>query len=435
MDNVQPTLDVGNRLSLEGPTVSRREFHEFGELLKRHREQSAMTQEQAAQRVDVSRATFAQWETGRHLPGEQRVHDLDRLLGAGGDLASAVELARRGHRSRVVDATEQSVAGRQRSLLGLLRDTRRAFLSQLSVDEEERPIGWRHNLVPSNELPSTLSTAYGLKVLALLDGPDDRTPAVVNTVMDRAVRVGGRIVGWAARSQAEPRLETTAPALDGLLYAGVPFSREEVERIVRDLLDDTARQRPFILATALEPVLRVAPDSDLAKQLVKALLDSRREFGGVLLWPEKRLPRDQPLLEPSVAHTARAVTVLRNAPDDTVGDAVEPAEQWLTQTDNLDGVSEIIRRTVEGGGREEFPIDHFTSAWVVRALAGASAPDHRRIHNALTHVWARYDPDYHFWAWGNGDMPVWMLADAIGAVKEAALALYQTPAGANPGPR
>jgi hypothetical protein len=271
-----------------------------------------------------------------------------------------------------------------------------------------------------------LSTAYGLKVQALLGGPDANTAPVVEWVMTNAVRSDGEIIGWQARMQREPRLETTATAIDALVRAGVPPTVDEVLRMLGRLLDDTARGRPFILTSALEPLLRLAPDADLTRQFVDALEACRLDFDGRSLWPEKRLRRDQPMLTPSVAHTARAVTVLRQAsaymPVDTAS-----AEEWLAETENLNGVSEAIRRDLDDNYEELLPIHHFTSTWVARALAGAAAPDRERIDNALRFVWDRYDPDLHLWAWGNGDVPVWMLADAVAALNESALALQPTP--------
>jgi hypothetical protein len=182
------------------------------------------------------------------------------------------------------------------------------------------------------------------------------------------------------------------------------------------------------LSAALGPLLRVAPDAELTATLVRALLDCRVIIDGVPLWPEKRLHRTQPLLTASVSHTAQAITVLRTAPAELVDEAVSVAEPWIAQADDLNGVTEIIRRDLDADHREELSLHRFTSAWVVRALAAAATPDRRRIENALGYVWARYDTELHFWAWGNGDAPVWMLNDAIAALHDAAFALHPTPA-------
>lgn len=408
----------------------------FGELLRRLREQQSKTQAEVAEKVGVSRVTFGQWESDKFLPQPHRVRDLDELLGAGGDLIALAGEARPAMTPAPVPApvpraAEPAFGGG--SLVRLFTEIRRAFLEQLVMDGPWPP-GWRHNLVPSEEPTSTLSTAYGLKALAMLGGPDARTPAVVDSVLKQAVRTeDGRLVGWKARVQSAPRLETTAAALDALLHAGVPIAVDDVLRVLRDLLDDTALQRPFILTTALEPLLRVAPDSELAVELVQRLLDTRIAAEGLRLWPEKLLSRDQPLLRRSVAHTARAVTVLRNAPQELLGDAVSAAEQWLATTQDIDGVTETVRRLVgEAQQLEQLTFDHFTSAWVARALAGAFAPDRHRIAYALQFVWSRFDPKRNLWAWDNGDVPVWMLADAVAALQDGAFALL--PGLPAPGP-
>jgi hypothetical protein len=260
----------------------------------------------------------------------------------------------------------------------------------------------------------------------------------VDHVLAKAVRDSDdRIVGWSARTQTAPRLEATATVLDGLLCSGAPIGVDDVLRMLERLIDEAALQRPFVLTSALEPVMRVAPDSTLARQLIKSLLACRGEFGGFALWPEKLLDRDQPLLDPSVVHTARAVTALRAADDPSAQEAVAVAEEWLRQVDDLNGVSEIIRRDVEPDGddqlrREELSIEHFTAAWYVRALVGSSAPAYDKIQRALGVVWSRYDTKHHFWAWGNGDVPVWMLNDTISALHAAALALHPTPVPLDP---
>jgi transcriptional regulator with XRE-family HTH domain len=398
----------------------------FGELLRRLREQQSKTQAEVAERIGVSRVTFGQWESDKFLPQPHRVRDLDELLGAAGDLIAIAGQARPAMspppmQTPAPHAAEPAVGGG--SLVRLFADIRRAFLDQLVMDDPVQ-LGWRHNLVPSDEPTSTLSTAYGLKALAMLGGPDARTPAVVDSVLEQAVRDDGRLVGWKARVQYAPRLETTAAALDALLHAGVPIAVDDVLRMLRELLDDTTLQRPFILTTALEPLLRVAPDSELAAELVQRLLDTRIEAEGLRLWPEKLLSRDQPLLRRSVAHTARAVTVLRNAPQELLGDAVSSAEQWLATTQDIDGVTETVRRLVGKDQQlEQLTFDHFTSAWVARALAGAFAPDRRRIAYALEFVWSRFDRKRNLWAWDNGDVPVWMLADAVAALQDSAFAL------------
>lgn len=425
MANAEPTPGVGQRPS-KFPTAS---FRSFGEFLKRLREKRGVTQAAAASRVGVSRATFAQWETGRHLPAAERMTQLDELLGGDGELIALAQRARPDHGLRAEATDGVAAAPPTQSLLQVFFDVRDALLRELCHDDDGRPLGWRHTLAHTDGRPTTdVSTAYGLKTLALLGGPHDGTPALVDRLMRRATRDGRRIAGWAARVQRAPRLEATATVLDALLRMGADIPAADVVAILGDLVDQKSCERPFILTTALEPVLRVAPDSKLAAKLVTVLMSCRHNFGGVALWPEKLVKRDQRLLEPSVVHTARSISVLRSMDDPASRQAVADAEAWIAGADNLDGVSETISREIgDSRDREDLAIEHFTSAWVVRALAGAAPTARAQIGRALDIVWSRYDQKTNLWAWGNGDVYPWMVHDAVAALHATALALQPTP--------
>jgi transcriptional regulator with XRE-family HTH domain len=404
--------------------------------LRRRRRELDVSQRMVADAVGVRRATVTQWEAGRFLPSVERLRRLDDFFNAGGELVgllTAADRAAAGGFERTAGTVAHSSANRRelnptRSLFNVLADVRRAIVEELCLDDDGRAIGWRHSLIGSDGPPSELSTCYALKALVLLGGPDAQNSAVVDWLLHRAVRSdGGRLIGWRSQVQRTPRLEGTAAAIDALQLAGVNIPIDEILTILGRLVDDTARARPFILTSALEPLLRLAPDAELARTLVAELMACRVDFGGVRLWSERRLLRHQSVLAPSVAHTARAVEVLRNFPDREVGDAVRSAEQWLGVADGLAEASEVIRRDLDEYSREAVVIDHFTATWVVRVLARAAVPDADRLNNALQFVWARYVPSLRLWAWGNGDVPVWMQTDAVAALQGAALALHATP--------
>jgi hypothetical protein len=193
--------------------------------------------------------------------------------------------------------------------------------------------------------------------------------------------------------------------------------------MLANLIDEAALTRPYILTSALKPLLRIAPDSGLTRQLIAALADCRMFFGDILLWPEKRVTQDQPLLAPSLVHTARAVTVFRDASDGKFRDDVANVEDWISRAGDLQSVSEVIGRHLDFHRKEETLIHHFTPAWFVLALSGGALPRPNEIARGLEQVWARYDDSLHLWAWSNGDAPASMLADATDALNAAALAL------------
>jgi len=145
--DTQPTPTVGDGLP-EVPT-----YPEFADLLRELRDRAGLTQGQAAERLKVSRPTFAQWEGGRHFPAKDKVHTLDDLLNGGGALIAAFDRARGSARLRPVDPVELTPVAAAPPLYQVFRDVRAAVMEQLCRDDEGRPLGWRHNLVPSSRHP------------------------------------------------------------------------------------------------------------------------------------------------------------------------------------------------------------------------------------------------------------------------------------------
>jgi hypothetical protein len=81
------------------------------------------------------------------------------------------------------------------------------------------------------------------------------------------------------------------------------------------------------------------------------------------------------------------------------------------------------------GGRAAIRVNikHFTSAWVVQALAEAPQVPALRLSRALSSLWERYEAGIGLWAWGSGDLPIWMTLDAVTALRAAALAFAAPP--------
>lgn len=64
----------------------------WGAMLKHYREQSGLSQEQLAQRINYSSAQIASVETGRRKPSEELAHLCDETTTAGGALALLFEM-------------------------------------------------------------------------------------------------------------------------------------------------------------------------------------------------------------------------------------------------------------------------------------------------------------------------------------------------------
>jgi hypothetical protein len=291
----------------------------------------------------------------------------------------------------------------------------------LIVDEQGNPTGWRHNLQQHQE-QTALSTAYGIKAMLLVGEPHVDLHALEASLRSMRRPHGG----WFSRSQGQPRPEVTSTVLDALFRIGTPLSVDEAVSLLEDLLDDFSRTRPFILSSVLQTVIRLRPDSSFAHMVIDSLLATRQDFDGVLLWPEKA---EAGLVKPdaSLVHTARAVVALQAALDThdraDLHDAVATALDWITnRPGDDDGVTEQLAYPNKSG-QSQLAIRHFTSAWVTQALAQSTSVPADRTRRALRTLFERYVPDTGLWAWGNGDLPIWMTHDAVAALRCASLAL------------
>ncbi len=390
-----------------------------GTELRRLRKAAGLTQADVARIIGVSRANLTQWETGRYLPSVENARLLDDHFRAANALVQMVEAARS---PAPAGGAPLSTRG---SLLEVFRRAGQSLVGHLIRDENGRAVGWRHNLQQDNE-QTTLATAYGISALAVLGSAYiDLRPVVERLYAKRSD------FGWQGRS-AGRRPEVTAAVVDALCRASTVLSAEEGLQHLENSLDDYSRTRPFLLATALRTSARIGPGAPLTRRLTDDLLTARLDFDGVLLWGEKKEP-GLVAPEPSTAHTARAVVALRDllrtgADRADVRDAVEVATQWLVdRTHPDDGIMEDLALPQPGRESVRVNIKHFTSAWVVQALAEAPRVPAVRLNQALDSLWERYEPGIGLWAWGSGDLPIWMTLDAVTALRAAALAFTAPP--------
>ncbi|MEV6825376.1 helix-turn-helix domain-containing protein [Amycolatopsis sp. NPDC051102] len=395
-------------------------IRQVGAELRRLRQAAGQTQEGVARIVGVSRANLTQWETGRHLPSPENARLLDEHFGRANALVQMVEAAR-SPGSAAVGA--RSASG---SLLDVFRLAGRSLAGHLIRDETGKAVGWRHNLQQNGE-HTTLATAYGISAMVVVGEPYIDLHTVVDDLYAKRSKYG-----WQGRS-AGKRPEVTSAVVDALLQASTVLSAEEGLTRLESSLDDYSRTRPFLLATALRTSVRLGPDAPLTRRLADDLLAARLDFRGVPLWGEKNEPG---LVAPeaSTAHTARAVVALRDllrAGEERadVREAVEVGTNWLIErTHPDDGIMEDLALP-QPGGREDVRVNikHFTSAWVVQALAEAPQVPRGRLSRALSSLWERYEAGLGLWAWGSGDLPIWMTLDAVTALRAAALAFAAPP--------
>jgi hypothetical protein len=410
--------------------VSRAELRVFAAELTRTLRMRQTTVEQAAAELAVPLADVTRWAAGQELPSEPEARSLDDYLTARGAIQSLVtDLRSRPERPgpRLVPVPRPSPAAP--TLFQTFADVARALRDCLVRDADGRPLGWPRDL---RELPggATLaSTAYGIKTMLLLE---DGLAADLVPVAENLKKMAFPEKEDASRKQYPLRPETTAVVLSALrrITAAEAFG-EQVIAMENDL-GDFEKSRPFILTTILETSLLLEPGGRLVDTLLDSLLAARRPYGDLLLWPEKA----EPLLidpNPSVAHTARAVRVLASLqairPSSPVQEALEQATAWLMEQRDLHHAYEATER-----GLEMVHIRHLTAAWVVKALVSAAVPaTHPTVSNALAQIWNSYGGDAAaLWAWGNGDLPIWMTYDAVEALRLASLAVPSRPGWSPP---
>lgn len=399
---------------------------DFGRELRRVRRQRGETQEQSAVAIGVSRANLTQWETGKYLPSAQNARQLDDHFRSGNALFNLAETVRSLRDPATPSiANANFMAGRQ-SLLHVFHQVGRGLIEHVIRDEDGRPTGWRHNL-HQQEHQTALSTAYGIRAMLVVGEPYVELDALAASLL----RMRSDDGQWRGRSGTS-RPEITAAVLDALFRLGAPLSLDEAIALSERSLDPFSRTRSYLLATVLQTVVRLRPDAPLTVQLIDDLLATRLDFDGTLLWPEKK-EAGLVLPEPSAVHTARAVVALQEAlryhgERTDIHEAVGQATQWLTDRVHPDdGVVEELRPRPDGDDTTRVTIRHFTSAWVIQALAATPHVPLSRLHRALRTLWERYDSGLGLWAWGNGDLPIWMTLDAVTALNVATRAAAEPP--------
>lgn len=393
----------------------------FGPALRAARERRGLTQADVAAQLGVKRETISHWESGKHLPRPKQSARLDAALQTDGNLRALIDQAREAPTLSSTDDAAESV-------LEVFRRVQRAIESYLQLDANGRPLGWCHNL--QQGLPPTpLSTAYGIRILHLIDETSISRLGDFAECLRRMQQPGG---GWAIKSQSAPSPEATAGVIDALVRVDPGMDVSPYVDLMLSEIDKEARKRPAIVTWILETILDLRPDSPAVRDLIGEVLDLRRPSGRNrrVLWSQKAEPNlARP--DPSPYHTARACAVLRRAglvgavPSDLTGrvdDALEIGVGWLTGLREVENTSEVFQRPGDGPPNSAF-FRHFSASWVLRALLLCGVlPTHPTVSGTLGKVWSDFDDEHSLWRWSNGDLPIWMTFDGLATLRIAALA-------------
>jgi hypothetical protein len=308
-------------------------------------------------------------------------------------------------------------------LYRVFHDVARALRMRMIRTAAGEPAGWPQDLRSVSPSATPQATAYGLMALLALDGhlAPGLAPAVRH-LRSMALPTGG----YATRNQAAARPEVTARVLEALHFVDGTTDLSADLSSLEQMIGDFEKHRPYILCTVLECLAQVAPESGFTETVAGDLLAARARYGQYRVWPEKVIDADPLAAAASVIHTSRAVRVLAQLqqvrPDAEVQAAIDDARDWLIAQSAFENVGEIIDRPVSDGIERTY-IRHFTAAWVVQALVSAGLPaSHPAVSAAVAQVWRRYSHQISLWTYRNGDVPIWMSADAIDALRLAALA-------------
>jgi transcriptional regulator with XRE-family HTH domain len=387
-----------------------------GTFIVERRRALGLSQGDLAEELRVTRTLVSRWETDKQRPGADHLDELARVLDDDGQLAS---LAR-------YDDDLPPLFAHPVRVGDLARRIGDALITYLSTDVAgpggEPGYGWRPDIDDPTKPTSALSTAYGLRAVALSGSLDSRVsmPRVRETIRRLELPTGG----WTARRLSSPvaRPEITAVVTGVLHEAGEEdgFVADRVALVVDQLgrrAPDSELARPYVLAASLIELSRLPVEDAVGQRLVESLVDISQVDAGMRGWPVAvRAPGIAPR-SLSTVHTAMSVCAIaawaRRVDDLVLGDVARTGLMWLERHADLALDDEHMVDT------ELIPVRHFTPAWVVLAAQAAGAdPTSALISRAMREVLRFYVSDVAVWRWptGGGAYPVWMTHHGVAAL-------------------
>jgi transcriptional regulator with XRE-family HTH domain len=394
-----------------------------GTHIAERRKALGLSQGDLAEALGVTRTVVSRWETGAQRPTADQLEDLARVLDDDGQLAS---LARydEGDRPPVFDTPVR--------VGDLCRRIGDALITYLSTDVAgpggEPGYGWRHDIDDPTQPPSALSTAYGLRAVALAGSLDHRVslPRVRETIRQLELSTGG----YTARelgSVARPEITAVVAGVLHEVGEDGAFVADMVAQVVDQLghrAPHSELARPYVLATSLVELSRLPLGDVVGRGLVESLVDISQVDGGTRGWPfVVRAPGIAPR-SLSTVHTAMAVCAIaawaHRLDDRVLGDVARTGLTWLERHADLDLDDEHLGTETRDGGIQLIPVRHFTPAWVVQAAQAAGAnPTNPLMSRAMREVLRFFLSDLAVWRWphSGGAYPVWMTHHGVAALK------------------
>lgn len=316
--------------------------------------------------------------------------------------------------------------GRRVDLRGLHAQTADALLAVQRSEPSPSGgewIGWCHR-VEEDEV-STIATAYGLIIMRDLGVEFEafRGEQVIRSLLE--MRLPDK--GWSASMQGEhARPEATALALLALSAWGRTAPVKEglaaYEKLFAARRDPTLWRHVTSLATAIKMLTAIHSTSPMLETMVDKLWNARNVFErDTLFFWSHRLDAQRPTSEPSVAHTALAVSALARAPSFDAS-ALTPAVEWLLSAPKWENTNETLIRRKANTKPEKLYWRHFTRALVINALLETDVdPAQPRLAEAVDALLEERREALWWWP-GTTERPIWMTCDAVHALNAYAFA-------------